>query len=707
MLPAPNKRSTAKRIRKDKASAAQVPWREEGIMAILQKRFVRTAACFAVAAIAMLGACQAAFADDAESVLRVSGADYYGNGAVDASQSTEVEALHVEGAGTETVYLKVQQNGNTIADRISFNLSENAQDNALGNRRVGVVKLDIEGFDLAKNTYTVSAYADRSESDALFTGTIYGVYAKFPDGSQKLIGTHVSSTKSVGSYKPSASLYIDGKTYAYDEKGADFSGSHMVYGYEEYSEADCSTGTINYVAADGTVLATKTVAGIPVGGSKTAKIPHVVTGTGEDGTTQLYRTVTSLTEVTFTNPGQMTYNIQCRWIGSSKDIGTGSDKHYVATINMVDEDGNAIITDTVSVTGTFKYTLPSTIYKKVGKVVYTYKLASGSDSVLTFKTTDTDVVDHAKTVEVKYTGTAGTPSSTAVHFNYIDGTNQDASDSNRSLGSKDVVVTADNKTATPDETVTVNGTTYKIAGTAAKYAYTFGDSTYPTINVYYVPEGYEPSNGSYEVTVNYVNFLTKETIKSETFTSSESDASDYQFTSAKKFSQDGTDYIRLDGQEDGISHSYYSGTKTYTVYYRDKNDTYTSGTVINKVRVVYEPGTNTTVTVDGGSTTSGTTGSGGADDSDDNATTGALNDDGTYNVLDGDNNNSTLTNEEGVDSNTERIDDTETPLASGAQDEGQAVPAWAIPLGILAALAAIGGVVFFIMKRRNNNEQNA
>lgn len=671
-------------------------------MSTLHGRIMRVATAAALVATTMPGVCQVAYA-----APTVSGADYYGNGEIAAGASVEV--LHVTGYSNETLYLKVQQDGSTIADRVSYNMSQDSEGGSTssGTDRMGVVRLNIDGFDLSDSTYTVTAYSDRAETNQLFNGKIYGVYAQLDGGTMKLIGTHVAENKPSRLKSPTASLYFDDKTYAYDGKDAIVNnnatgGASIVYGYDEYSEADCSTGTISYVTTDGTVLSTTTVAGIANGGSKTVNLPKVVTATGEDGTTQMYRVVTSKTSVTFTNPGQMSFSFQVRWIGSSKDM-SQEGNNYLATIKMVDEDGSAVITDTVSVTGTFTYTLPATIYKKVGDVVYTYTLADADNAVLTLKTTDSGVSGHAKTIEVKYKAQAGTPSSTTVHFNYIDGTNQDLSSAARKIGSKDVTVSSKNKTATPDATVTANGTTYKIAGTASKYAYTFGDSAYPVANVYYVPEGYTPSNGSYEVKVNYVNFLTKETIKTETFTSSESDTEDYQFTSAKTFSQNGVDYVRLDGQEEGISHSYYSGTKTYTVYYRDKNDTYTSGTVINKVRVVYTPGTTTTTTT----TMGGTTGSTTSTASNDNSTTGALNGDGTYNSLDGDGNDSTLTNEEGVDSNTERIDDNETPLASGTQNNDQALPVWAGVAAAVVVVAAAGGLALYLKRRKSNNGQNA
>ena len=88
----------------------------------------------------------------------------------------------------------------------------------------------------------------------------------------------------------------------------------------------------------------------------------------------------------------------------------------------------------------------------------------------------------------------------------------------------------------------------------------------------------------------------------------------------------------------------------------------------------------------------------------------------TYNVLDGEGNNASLTNESGVDSNTERIEEQETPLASGADFAGDkkseatvGLPLQAIiPIGAAVLCAILAILIVVMMRRRNNNgEQEA
>ena len=71
-----------------------------------------------------------------------------------------------------------------------------------------------------------------------------------------------------------------------------------------------------------------------------------------------------------------------------------------------------------------------------------------------------------------------------------------------------------------------------------------------------------------------------------------------------------------------------------------------------------------------------------------------------------------MTNESGVDSNTERIEDNETPLASGFDRGGQSTAAsslagMAIPIGIglLVVLAAVAAIM--VIRRRKNEENEA
>lgn len=677
----------------------------------LRTTLVKGGASVALASTLVLGCAQFAYA-----APTVSGADYYGNGAVEAGSTVSV--LTVDGLSEDTIYIQVERNGRIIGDRLAyeFGMTDNTQGGSTetGTDRGGVVSLNIDNLKLdGTSTYTVTAYADREETQKLYSGTIYGVYAKLSNGTEQLIGAHTGDVSSTLTYNPADKLYVNGTSYALESATPEISGTKITYSYASYVESASATGTITYVDVNGEVIDTTSVTGVTRSESKTIDVPAVVTKT-IDGQTHYFRTVFFRNQLTFTNPGQLNYTIACKYMGSQAQAESG---YYKAIIRAVDQDNNVVFTDTANISGKYYYTMPSVIYKQVNGQVYTYTISNASAAALEFDTDTT--TSGAKTVDVTYTRAAVDAAETTVTYNLIDGT-KGVADPARSLGVSTVKVNAENPTALPEEAITVDGTKYVIAGGAAKYAYTRGDAGYPVVNAYYLPEGYTPSEGSYTVTVNYVNFLTNEVLKSENFTSNETDNYDYTFTSEESFDLNGKSYVRLAGQENAIEHSYYSGIETYTVYYRDVNDTYTSGTVINTIRVVYVPGTTgTTTTTNGGTTTTvrntaATTGAGaaagtGAGTTAANAAT--LNASGTYNVLDGEDNNQTLTNEAGADSNTERIDDDETPLAQGLSGAGEeagtsesGLPSWALPAGIAAAAAVAAGFGVFFWKRRNNND---
>lgn len=663
----------------------------------LSNTLMRGGATFALASALALGCAQIAFAD-----VSVQGTDYYGNGEV----TEKIDVLSVEGLSQNKVYVQVQMNGHTIADRLEA-MTDNSQggSTADGTQRGGVVSLDIDGLNLDGSvTYTVKAFADRDETDLLYEGTIYGVYAVLDNGTEKLIGAHTGASDAIA-YKPAEKMYVNGTSYELESSTPAIKGTKIAYSYKSYVEAETATGTITYVDVKGNIIDTTTVPGVSSSESKTVDIPAVVTK-DVDGTTYYFRTVFFRNSLTLTNPGQLNYTITCKLMGDSAQSQSG---YYTARIKGTDQDGNSVFSDSVTVSGKYAYTLPDTIYKLVdGKTMTTYKL-NGS-SVLNFDAATDGVTTGSKDIDVTYTRQDNT-TETTVRFNLVNGI-KTAGESDRyiTVNGKTYIeetVNASNPTASAPATITDDaGNKYTLTTSSLANSYTFASNAYPVMNVYYLPEGYTPSINTRTITVNYVNFLTNKVIKSQSFTSGEQDNTDYTFTSEEKFSQDGVNYVRLDGQDAPIVHSYYSLIDTYTVYYRDVNDTLSSGTVINTMRVVYTDGSQGTAAT--GGTGTGTTAA-------DGTQAGRLNADGTYNVLDGEGNNQTLTNEAGVDSNTERIDDNETPLASGA-DGGDATAAaesstpWGlIAGGVLAALAAAGIIVFFVKRRNNdnNNRENA
>lgn len=649
----------------------------------------------------------------------VQGADFHATGS--ALQEHEVDVMTVAGATSEEVFVSVTAGDQTIARYIPYKLGEGSNVKGSGDNWTGIVSLDISTLDLDRldGTYKVAAYDKPRAATPIYEGAIYGVYADLPDGSEVLIGTRtVGATDNPDrSFQPDETLYVGGVTYrlAGEAKGQ----GALHFPYQKYDESTTVDGVIRYVDQSGKVVATTKIAGLASDEEREVEIPSAIKGDDDN----LYRTVFFKNAVTARNPGATSFTITC--VKMSKEEMDAANFH-VATILMVDENNRVIASDSVNVTGTFRYTAPSTIYKTAaveggsGEVgVYTYNIEESP--YVTLSLNDPAVVNNSRTVVFKYKTTPPDPAEATVTYVLQDGSKR-VGEQGRTLKTVTKHVDASNPECIPDATVEVGGTKYNLAGNPDDYKYALGTRAMPVINAYYMPEGYQTPDKPYDVTVKYVNFVTGEEIGSQAYTSQP----DTKMTleSPATFEANGNTYIRLDGQ-DSIEHSFYSGIKEYVVYYRDQNDTLTSGTVINTIRVVYadEEGEGTTEGTATGTedTATGTDESGAAAGTE--GTTGGsdaaaiaegisdlrLNDGRTYNVFDGEGNNSSLTNESGIDSNTERIEDDYNPLAAGLE-EGSAngngnTALWAVPIGVGVALVLIA-IIAFVAIRSSRRKKN-
>ena len=665
------------------------------------KAMKRALAMTCAAAIASFALAGTAFA------ATVHGADFHGTGS--ALEAGEVDVLNVDGSAGEIVFLTVKAGDTTIAKNLPYTIGADATEGD-GATWHGVATLDIANLDLdaLDGTYSIEAYANRAGTELLYSGALYGVYADLPDGTVKLVGTRTADAAEMGTrdFGPAETLYAGGRTYRLAGEAAGEGALH--YAYEEYDEATTVDGVIKYTDASGAVIASTKIPGLGYEEQRTVDIPSVITADNGD----VYRTVYFKDSVTAENPGQTSFNIYCAKMSDADQAISG---FYVATIQMVykDEDGNetVIATDSVDVTGEFIYTAPETIYKtetvdaQTGETaVVTYDI-DGSPTIYLSAAKD-GVLNRARTVKVYYTAQPLDAAEVTVTFNLLDGSKR-VNEKGRLLGTQQLVANDETPVVMPESEVTVGEDTFYLVGDPSDYAFTLHTGMAPVIDVYYVPDGYE-APGAYDVTVNYVNFLTNETIESHSYTSDPDQNARISIETPATFSADGVDYVRLDGQEGDIQHSYYSGIASYTVYYRDVNDTLTSGTVINTIRVVYADGTT-----GGGDATTTEGGEGdGLGALADAAQALRLNAGRTYNVFDGAGNNGTMTNEGGVNTNTERIEDSETPLASGFDRGGTSTAASSlsqmsrllIPIGVGAAVVIIAAVAFLVVRRRNADD---
>lgn len=105
-----------------------------------------------------------------------------------------VDVLDVSGAQGETVFIKVTKGDGVIADRMARPLDELSGQTG-EDTIAGVVTMDFKGGLDTKATYGVTVYGDLQETQQLFEGTIYPVFASvdglespIPIGTQTVAG---------------------------------------------------------------------------------------------------------------------------------------------------------------------------------------------------------------------------------------------------------------------------------------------------------------------------------------------------------------------------------------------------------------------------------------------------------------------------------------------------------------------------------------
>lgn len=273
---------------------------------------------------------------------------------------------------------------------------------------------------------------------------------------------------------------------------------------------------------------------------------------------------------------------------------------YTVKVNYVDDNNGILQSKSFKVTGsTYIYYAPLTLKLTKGDTVTYYNVESNASSVITHDPSST-----TREYNIKYNAFDGKSTYNWYIYKY-DGY------SNSRLGKVEVkeVAVGQSITYTPKKSITSGGTTYKLdPGMAKTYTHQYGDSD-RVLYVYYNPEGYVPE-GSYNINVQYRNIADNSIIYSTSVTAEPGDNT--YITCPAEYNSGSINYVRLDGQKDTVTHSYYSPKREYNIYYRDINDTQYENTVITReetittVETVYD-----TVTITGATTTTGGTTAGG------------------------------------------------------------------------------------------------
>ena len=628
------------------------------------------------------------------------------------------------------------------------------------NATTGQSAQELLGDVNAHATYTISVSDALMQGDQLYSATIYPVYGSIvdEDGSSEsvLLGIRTASDAEkntaknfgVGNsyYKQNTTSEAHPTSYSLknqnslDNKFESALGEKKLPAYVvtyEQNPANSIEGKVNYVDAEtGKTVMTETFTGIGEA-DKMVSIKKSFTAADPDDAdkTKYYRAISSLagTEVAL-NLANASYTVRVVAVEGMDESA------YPVTVNYVDENDQLLWSDSVEVKGYgYRYTLPNTFSMNQNSQIESadgvnfYRLdrvyggkvvnaASSDEGELAIQSedgaTETNVA-HASDAN----GTAINLTKDMIDADFILDENgerqvkavyksQDATkevdftlveidgETGKELGRVTKTVTPDADFSYMPDRKTIDGKTYvPWAGNTDEIAYTWeslGQSVGLLQYVYYVPEGYVPGDG-YDITIQYMNIANGQVLRTQTIAVDPENTNYIQVVGDERFTQDGNEYVRLSGQESGIRHAFFSPDRTYTIYYRDVDDTINANTVVTRTQII-----TTTVPGTGGGLTAVMTPVDDAAAGDPDVDAGVGAGDGTVVINDDDN---PLANFNGEDTSTERtIEDNENPLASGSNGMNP----FAIG-GIIAGLVALGVLTYVLIRRRKNarDEQSA
>lgn len=669
----------------------------------------------------------------------------------------EWEIARAEGLDTKPVFIELFENGKQVSGRVPYTPQQDEEDTLGAVAHIITLQMGTDASpasvlgtyaDDQRPVISFKVYEKAAGGQALPGGemTVYPVYARLTapgeDAQYRFLGTRTASLTDTGA--PVLKNLQVGTTYyeGLGEGGEDrisyslvkaangmdnaFEAQRNCYVVTyELTQQDSISGGINYVNPDG-VRVKSTIIDNITEATKTVTIEPSFYG--EDGV--FYRRLHNLSPQVVTLSAQKsTYTVQVIPV-------TGIDMQgeaYTVTVEYVDQSGQLLWTDDVNVKNYgYQYTLPESFSMMDKKEVKYYRLTgvdakarTAAASALSEEsatewtnplmlnaskaTADFRMENDRRKLTARYSSDNVEIPFTVVE---VDGAQ------NQELGRTTHTITPDVKAADPityqPEAKLINGTAYEPwAGNTSAITYCWDDIAQGKDllqYVYYVPEGYV-ADSTYDLTVQYMNIANSSIIKTETVTV-DPQLNDYlHITGESQFTQNGSTYLRLSGQENGFYHSYYTNVpnRTYTIYYRDANDTINANTVINRTQIiettrdVVVPGTvQAGFTAAPAAVDAGAAGDAAADVAATEA--GVTPGDGAVVINDDAN---PLANLDGVDTTTERtIADNETPLSSGVGSEDGAFPWGLLVGGILVAGIAGLGIAFITLSKRSKKSAN-
>lgn len=505
----------------------------------------------------------------AQGGVTIAGEVYYG---------TDYVQFDIHGGSATNLFYDVLYGGAPVYQHVHYTTPDNS-----GVNSVGIDLEDLgEGYSDVTQ-YSIRVYTGRAVSATnkpIAQASMAGIYAR-PNGDPQqdvLIGSVVDGT-AAGEIEPPPTYYDQDTDTDYNlvSEGMQYDKTARKY-YAEYKPYVPTSlkGSITYVDNQGNILETDTISEIkPENTGADAIVVELEDRLEIQNGTETLNYYPVLETVTADYYGQIDFVVLCNAYASTEGE-TGLVKiHYTA-------GGEDILVDEVNLTTTtYLYTVPKSFVQIESGKATQYKLKDDGNQLNEYHQL---VLVPGRAENDYYFEYEATAADEVISWNLIlmDGT------TNTRLGTETMDVE-------PGETVEFDAAAHAPAGyvpSQETYTYTYGGENLVQY-VYYTPDGYVPTE-SYTVTLQFVNIADGAVLQSESVMVNP--GADTEITCPAEFTAGDNTYVRLGGQSDTYRHSYYSPKRTYTIYYRDVNDTLYANTIITNIETVTTERTETGVT---------------------------------------------------------------------------------------------------------------
>ena len=505
----------------------------------------------------------------AQGGVTITGEVYYG---------TDYVQFDIHGGNANNLFYDVLYGEETVYQHVHYTTPDGSGVNSVG------IDLEDLGDGYSNVTqYSIRVYTGRAANDSntVATATMAGIYARLNGDPEQdvLIGSVVNGTDA-GKIVPPPTYYDQVTDTDYNLSGGmqyDETARKYYAEYKPYVPTPLE-GSITYVDNQGNILKKDTIVNITPDhtGDTPKEVVLVDRFLVQGGEQDLYYYPT-VQIVKADYYGQIDFVVLCNAYASTEGE-TGLVKiHFMS-------NGKEVWGDEVNLTTTtFLYTVPESFVQ--------IDAESGKATQYTLKDDGNQLNEYHQLVLVPgraesdyYFEYEAAAADEVIRWNLIlmDGT------TNTRLGTETMDVQ-------PGQTVEFDAAAHAPAGyvpSQETYTYTYGGENLVQY-VYYTPDGYVPTE-SYTVTLQFVNIADGAVLQSESVMVNP--GADTEITCPAEFTAGGNTYVRLGGQSDTYRHSYYSPKRTYTIYYRDVNDTLYANTIITNIETVTTERTETGVT---------------------------------------------------------------------------------------------------------------